>query len=319
MKLELHLESDCVAPGEHVRGSAHVVEGGRARSLEARLLRMPQSADRSNVIVEDRVELLQAESELPVGGSYDFRLSVPAAAVPTCESPHGRIDWQVDVKADVPHGRDRSAECPLLLSASGATGPEQYDQSAKADVQPSGHVSAKGIWGVILILAGLGLGAFVIYSDTTGTSGGIAVAGGLTLVGVLLLLWSWRSSAGKAKRFSLTLGQDMVARGAELKGRVDLTDFRGLEDIRAALVCWEYYEKETTDSEGRTSVSTVTHCMHFDSQALDPASPEFRIRVPETLPPSSPPAALYFEWEVVATAKRSGRTRAARQPITVTT
>lgn len=317
MKLNLQIDSDHVAPGGRVRGSVEVVEGGRARSLEVRLLRLPQCEYELSVVIEDRVALLQAESELQAGTSYEFELSVPGTATPTCESPHGRIEWMVDVKADVPRGLDFVAERSLLVSVGGTAGPERYDQAATTDIEPVGQMSSMSIWGFLLALAGAGIGAFVLFNDKDGVSSGIIVAGGLILIGLLLLLLRWRRSAGQAKRFSMILDSDSVVRGAEMKGRVEVKDVQDLDGLQVALVCWENYKVVRTHSKG-SYVELVTNCMHIESQDQEAASPNFSINVPTSLPPSSTPAALYFEWEVVLKSTGSGRTRIASKPVVVT-
>ena len=90
---------DTYSPGDAVRGSVTVSEGGRSRRLEVCLTYNEQTANLSHSVVRGTSGQL-AEGELEQGASYPFELQVPDDALPGARSPNGELYWEVDAKSD---------------------------------------------------------------------------------------------------------------------------------------------------------------------------------------------------------------------------
>ena len=106
-RLQLELERTQYAPGETVKGTVLVLEGGAARSLEAVLAYNEETADYSEVAICISSGPLR-EGELTEGASYDFELQLPPDALPNYASGHGALYWEVDARSDE-FGRDTHA------------------------------------------------------------------------------------------------------------------------------------------------------------------------------------------------------------------
>ena len=98
-RLLLRLERERYRPGEVVRGTVDVVEGGASRSLVARLDYVEQTDDYSEVATTVSGAALHT-GDLSAGMSFGFELALAPDALPDVESTHGRLFWQVDVKSD---------------------------------------------------------------------------------------------------------------------------------------------------------------------------------------------------------------------------
>jgi hypothetical protein len=103
-RFQLQLDRERYAPGDPIKGSVLVVEGGRSRSLEVLLQYNEESPDYSEVAVSMSTGPLQ-EGDLTEGTSFDFELALPGDALPNYESRHGALYWEVDVRSDEA-GRD---------------------------------------------------------------------------------------------------------------------------------------------------------------------------------------------------------------------
>jgi len=99
------LEHDRIAPGEVVRGTVSVLEGGRSRALEVLLtLREQVGEDYEDVAVTLSSGNLN-EGDLATGTSYSFAILLPDDALPSLRSKHGELAWEVDARSDE-RGRD---------------------------------------------------------------------------------------------------------------------------------------------------------------------------------------------------------------------
>jgi hypothetical protein len=103
-RLQLQLDRERYAPGDTIKGTILVLEGGASRALEARLEYHEETADYSEVAVSIPSGSLH-EGELTAGTSFVFELGIPADALPSYKSRHGELYWEVDVKSDE-SGRD---------------------------------------------------------------------------------------------------------------------------------------------------------------------------------------------------------------------
>ena len=103
-RFQLQLDRARYTPGETVRGTILVLEGGGSRSLEVLLAHNEKTADYSEVMTSISSGPLHA-GDLAPGTSFEFELPLPADALPNYRSEHGELYWEIDVKSDEP-GRD---------------------------------------------------------------------------------------------------------------------------------------------------------------------------------------------------------------------
>jgi hypothetical protein len=104
VRFRLQLERDRYKPGDAVRGTILVLEGGASRSLEALLEYIEETADYREVAISISSGQLH-DRDLRTGTSFEFELALPRDALPNYASEHGELYWQVDAKADE-FGRD---------------------------------------------------------------------------------------------------------------------------------------------------------------------------------------------------------------------
>jgi hypothetical protein len=117
---QLRLERERYAPGDAVRGTIHVVEGGRSRSLEVLLEYHEKTADYAAVATSVSSGPLHA-GELASGTSFQFELALPPDALPNCHGEHGELYWELDVRSEAlgpdTHERRRIAVAPRRRSS----------------------------------------------------------------------------------------------------------------------------------------------------------------------------------------------------------
>lgn len=99
VRLEVQLDRERYTPGDTVRGTILVLEGGGSRGLEARLEYVEQTEDYSEVATSVPSGPLHA-GDLSSGMSFEFELRLPEDAFPAHRSDHDELYWQVDVKSD---------------------------------------------------------------------------------------------------------------------------------------------------------------------------------------------------------------------------
>ena len=99
-RLELELEGDTFDPGDAVRGTVHVVEGGGSRALHAELrFREHSNGYYSTAHTVTPPEPLHT-GDLADGARIDFALGLPADAPPELSGPHGELFWELHVRSD---------------------------------------------------------------------------------------------------------------------------------------------------------------------------------------------------------------------------
>ena len=113
-RFELQLDRERYAPGDAIRGTVQVVEGGGSRSLEALLEYKEETDDYVEVATSISSGPLQS-GHLATGSSFEFELTVPEDALPSYQSQHGELYWEVDVKSNEP-GRDTHERCRVEIS-----------------------------------------------------------------------------------------------------------------------------------------------------------------------------------------------------------
>jgi hypothetical protein len=118
--------------------------------------------------------------------------------------------------------------------------------------------------------------------------------------------------------------EDEVRRGEEVEAVVTIPAVGGVSNVEVGLVCTEYYDEETsyTDGQGhaRTSRTTAEAIAHEAWLPLESARGVQRVRfaIPAEAPFSYEGDCLSFRWEVVARARRRRRLDAlARHEISV--
>jgi hypothetical protein len=102
--LAVELERDRYAPGDVVRGTVKVVEGGGSRRLEVALAFREKAGDYEDTPFTIAGGDLHT-GDLAPGATYAFSIALPADALPTYRSRHGELYWEVDVRSDE-RGRD---------------------------------------------------------------------------------------------------------------------------------------------------------------------------------------------------------------------
>lgn len=103
-RFQLQLDRERYAPGDTVKGTILVTEGGSSRALEACLEYTEETADYSEVALSIPSGPLH-EGDLTAGTSFEFELALPPDALPSYKSRHGELYWELDVKSDE-SGRD---------------------------------------------------------------------------------------------------------------------------------------------------------------------------------------------------------------------
>jgi hypothetical protein len=104
LRFQLELDRERYPPGDAIRGTILVVEGGGSRSLEALLEYNEETEDYLEVATSISSGPLHA-GDLATGQSFQFELALPQDAFPNYRSENGELYWQLDVRSDE-FGRD---------------------------------------------------------------------------------------------------------------------------------------------------------------------------------------------------------------------
>jgi hypothetical protein len=118
-RLQLQLEQDRYTPGDAVKGTILVLEGGRSRSLEVLLEYCEETADYREVAISIPSGPLH-EGDLTTGTSFEFELALPQDALPNYASEHGELYWELDARSDE-FGRDTHERSRIGVALHGAT------------------------------------------------------------------------------------------------------------------------------------------------------------------------------------------------------
>ena len=98
-KLTLDLAGGTAEPGDTVRGTVRVVEGGRSRTLDA-TLEFRESSEDYGTAPDVAASTRLHHGDLEAGASFAVELKLPDDAFPTFHSAHGSLDWYVRVRSD---------------------------------------------------------------------------------------------------------------------------------------------------------------------------------------------------------------------------
>ncbi len=100
-RLEIRLEPGTHAPGDIVRGSVIVREGGTCRSLGVALRSYERSPGYREVVRNAGSAELR-NGDLRSGEELAFELQLPADALPEVRGRHGEVYWAVDARWERP-------------------------------------------------------------------------------------------------------------------------------------------------------------------------------------------------------------------------
>lgn len=103
-RFELQLDRERYAPGDTIKATILVLEGGRSRSLEAALDYVEETEDYLDVGTSISAGVLHT-GELQTGTSFQVEWPLPADAFPNYRSEHAELYWRLDVKSNE-SGRD---------------------------------------------------------------------------------------------------------------------------------------------------------------------------------------------------------------------
>ena len=124
----------------------------------------------------------------------------------------------------------------------------------------------------------------------------------------------------RTRGLQVDAGVHGVRRGEEVEALVTITSPKGLGDLEVGLVCTEYYDEESTDSDGDTSRATVEEVAHEDWQPVEELTgvQSVRLAIPADAPFSYEGTCLSFKWELVARGHKSrGLDAQARSDLSV--
>ena len=124
----------------------------------------------------------------------------------------------------------------------------------------------------------------------------------------------------RTRGLQVDAGVHGVRRGEEVEALVTISSPKGLGDLEVGLVCTEYYDEETTDSDGDTSRATAEAIAHEDWLPVEELTgvQSVRLAIPADAPFSYEGTCLSFKWELVARGHRSrGLDAQARSDLSV--
>ncbi len=115
VQLDLRLDRRRYVPGDVVRGTILVREGGPSRSVSVLLEYYERTRDASAIAQQLTTGPIHT-GDLETGQSLTFELTLPPNAFPNCESSNGALSWELDVWSDA-RGRDTHERRLLVVDA----------------------------------------------------------------------------------------------------------------------------------------------------------------------------------------------------------
>lgn len=86
-------------PGDWIRGRVAVLAGGKSRALNVTLQFRERTRDYQHVARTETLAPLH-HGDLRSGTSYPFEVQLPLDAMPSLESEHGWLGWEVEARSD---------------------------------------------------------------------------------------------------------------------------------------------------------------------------------------------------------------------------
>src|SRR3712207_6119456 len=124
VRVEVKTDKDLYAPGDEVRGTVEVLEGGTARTTDVELVCVELTSDYTETLQTIHGGTLHS-GDLSTGMSLPFTIQLPPDAWPTVVAA-GSITWRVDVDVDR-RGFDKGATATIIV---GSSPPENLGQPA---------------------------------------------------------------------------------------------------------------------------------------------------------------------------------------------
>jgi hypothetical protein len=104
-------------PGDWVRGSVRVVEGGNSRALSVSVRFRERTSDYSATPATYGESVLH-QGELTAGATFPFAIQLPSDCVPSFETLNAELYYEVHAQSDE-RGRDTHAELRISVQSSG--------------------------------------------------------------------------------------------------------------------------------------------------------------------------------------------------------
>jgi hypothetical protein len=115
LRLDVRFDRPRYVPGDQIRGTVYVREGGPSRALSV-LLEYHERTRVSDEIAEQLSTGTIHTGDLATGQTLAFELTIPPHAFPNCESPHGSLSWELDVWS-AERGRDTHERRLIVVDA----------------------------------------------------------------------------------------------------------------------------------------------------------------------------------------------------------
>ncbi|MDQ3822163.1 MAG: hypothetical protein M3321_02850 [Actinomycetota bacterium] len=127
MRLAIDLDAERVAVGEEVTGRVLVLEGGRSRSLTLTL----SFRERSPAYLETPLGTAAVlhRGDLATGQAFEFRVELPAGALPSVHGKHGELFWEVEAASDEP-GLDTRVSRRVEVTVAPTSSPDTLPSGA---------------------------------------------------------------------------------------------------------------------------------------------------------------------------------------------
>jgi tetratricopeptide (TPR) repeat protein len=129
-QLVLQLDRERYSPGDAVRGTIFVAEGGRSRSLQATLEYREETDDCLTVATTVPGPALNM-GDLTTGTFFEFERRIPADAFPSYKSKHGELYWELYVKSDE-RGLDTEEWCRVEVVPAHAEPATEHNEGDRA-------------------------------------------------------------------------------------------------------------------------------------------------------------------------------------------
>jgi hypothetical protein len=112
MRLRIDLEQAAARAGEAITGTVVVLDGGRARRVQA-WLEFVERVDKLTAVARSEPPSTLAEGDLHADQALRLELPLPADALPPLTTEVGELRWDLVVEVDRPQFPDLTEREPL--------------------------------------------------------------------------------------------------------------------------------------------------------------------------------------------------------------